>query len=268
MSETNESLLGGQQTDTGLLGGDVGNGGNANVVTDPKPGEGTKPWLEQVSAELRTNELLGGIENVNDLARKHIEQAGKMDQAIFKPGEGATEDDVKVYREQMGIPETAEGYEIQRPELPEGLPYDAEMEKAALEVFHKAGMSKEAAQMSMDFYNNMVIEAYKQMESDAEQARKDTKAELEKDWGDEMKPRVQKAERVMERFDKSDFKLRLEEKGLAYDPSTYRFLNEIAQVISEDVLMKPAEGGGTEGMDRTRDGTPMLKFKGMNDGVG
>jgi hypothetical protein len=265
MSEPTGSLLEGQQPDAGLLGGNV-DGGIKPDVTDPKPD--TKPWLEQVSAEHRTNELLGSVENVNDLTVKYIEQAGKLEGAIFKPGEDASDEVVKAYREKMGIPETAAGYEIQRPDLPEGLPYDEETEKAALEVFHKAGMSKESAQMAMDFYNNMVIEAYKQMETDAEQARKDTKAELEKDWGDEMKPRVQKAERVLERFDSSDFKLRLEEKGLAYDPATYRFLNEIAKVISEDVLMKPAEAGGDAGMDRTRDGTPMLKFKGMNDGVG
>jgi hypothetical protein len=275
MSETTGSLLDGQQTDpnAGLLGGNVDGGmNNTNVNnTDPKPGAGeTKPWLEQVSADIRTNELLGGIENVNDLAGKHIELAGKMDQAIFKPGEGATEEDVKAYREKMDIPETSEGYEIKRPDLPKGLPYDEDLEKAALEVFHKAGMNREAAQMAMDFYNNMVIEAYKQMETDAEQARLDTKAQLTKDWGDELKPRVQKAERVLERFDSSsgDFKLRLEEKGLAYDPATYRFLNEIAQSVSEDTLMKPAEQGADANMDRTRDGTPMLKFKGMNDGVG
>lgn len=266
--ETNGSLLDGQQTDAGLLGGEVGNGGNdTNVVTDPKPGEAAKPWLEQVSAEYRGNELLGGVENVNDLTGKYIETAGKLEHAIFKPGEDATADELKDYRTKMGIPEAPEGYEIKRPEnLPEGLPYDEALEASAKEVFHKAGMSGEAAQSVMDFYNNMVIEAYTQMETDAEQARVDTKAALEKDWGEEMKPNVQLAERVMEKFGSEDFKLRLEESGLIYDPAIYRTFVAIGKTMSEDSLMKSAEAGVSTGMERTRDGTPMLKFKDMPSG--
>jgi hypothetical protein len=263
MSETTGSLLEGQQPDAGLLGGNVDKG-MAPDVTDPKPD--TKPWLEQVSAELRTNDKLGEVENVNDLAGRFVEQAGKLEGAIFKPGEGASDEDVKAYQAAMGIPETSEGYKIERPELPDGLSYDEDLEKAALEVFHKAGMSQESAQMAMDFYNNMVVEAYKQMESDAEQARIDTKAQLEKDWGDEMKPRVKGAEQVIERFGSENFKLRLEEKGLTYDPEIYRTFDAIKQVISEDKLMPPAEGGGSGEMERTRDGTPHLTFKDMPKG--
>lgn len=261
MSEqTTESLLNDQQQgQQGGAGGTV-----TNDATDLKPAV----WQEQLSADLKGNDLLSGIDNVNDLGAKYIEQAGKLSNSIPKLGEGATEDDVKAHRDALGIPGEAKGYEFTHPEMPEGLDYDDQFEAAAKDIFHKAGITQEGGQVVIDFYNNMVIEAFNQMAADAETARVDTKAALEKDWGDNMKTRVEGAEAVINRFGSEDFKLRLEEKGLAYDPAVYRTFDAIKQVISEDKLMPPPEQGGNTGMDRTKDGGPQLDFSKTMDAAG
>jgi hypothetical protein len=263
MSDTSTESLLDDPTQGASTEGAGGNGSSG--ATDPKPAV----WQEQLSAELKGHELLSGIENVNDLGAKHVELAGKLDNAIFKPGEGAPEADVKAYREAMNIPSEAKGYEIQRPDMPDGLVYDDATEAAALEVLHKAGASQEIAQTAMDFFNNLVIEAYKDMAENAETARADTKAALEKDWGDAMKPNVQGAEQVVSKFGTEGFKLLLEENGLTYNPEVYRTFHAIRQVLSEDTLMPPAEGGGGDGqMERTTDGTPQLDYSKTMDANG
>jgi len=269
MSEPTGSLLEGQP-DAGLFGGDGGNGGNAAGVITPQPGASTpKPWLEQISAEFRTNPAIAEVNDVNDLTKRYIEQAGtltettgKLENAIFKPGEGATKADVKAFHKALGVPDSVDGYGIQRPDnMPEGLEYDEALEKGFLEAAHKAGMTTEHAQTALDFYNNMVIEAYKQLEEGIAQAKTDTKAELEKDWKDDMKANVQKAEKVLERFDKDGkFRDSLEKAGLLYDPAGYRMFHAIASVMSEDTLMASPEGGSPMGIERTKDGTPALDF--------
>ena len=102
---------------------------------------------------LKPTKEFDNIHNVFDMAKMtvnasrkisaHGEELKKATEGMIKiPGEGATPEEVVAYRQAQGVPETADGYELAIPEVPEE--EKAGFEEIAKEVkaaAHEAGVS-------------------------------------------------------------------------------------------------------------------------------
>jgi hypothetical protein len=64
----------------------------------------------------------------------------------------------------MNVPESAEGYEFDKPELPGGMSYNDNLENAYRAFCKENGVSKELANLGWNFVNNAGIAAFNQQE--------------------------------------------------------------------------------------------------------
>ena len=76
------------------------------------------------------------------------------------------------------IPEKPEGYEIQRPEMPEELAYDENFESALRNFAHERGWENKDVQDMTNFFHKAMVSAYNR----ANQAEKTMMAEAERDY--------------------------------------------------------------------------------------
>jgi len=127
----------------------------------------TNPLLELVGDDADTREWLGkqterakDVPSLAKLAREQDkmigEQAKKLGDAtkgmVRIPGKDATPEEIKAYKDTLGIPETPDGYEFKVPkDLPEGLPYDGERAKAFAAKAAELNLTKAQAQAVHDW---------------------------------------------------------------------------------------------------------------------
>ncbi len=79
-------------------------------------------------------------------------QASQLAKAIIPPGDKATPEEIKAYREKMGMGLSADDYTFELPkDLPEGLPYDGERAKSFAGLANDIGLSKTQAQKVHDW---------------------------------------------------------------------------------------------------------------------
>lgn len=102
---------------------------------DGDRGSGDPEWLSGLSEELRGEATFGRYATIDDMARAHLELRSKLSNGggdvLTPPAEG---EDITAWDgwTALGAPDSVEDVTIERPEMPDGLPYNEEREKAFL----------------------------------------------------------------------------------------------------------------------------------------
>lgn len=161
--------------------GSTADAGNAN------------PLLELVGDDAETREWLGkqterakDVKSLAKLAREQDkmigEQAKKLGTAIVVPGKDATPEEVKAYKDKMGILSDPAAVEFKAPkDLPEGLPYDGERAKTFAAKAVELGLTKTQAQAIHDWAAENAVGDFTKSKEQGDQQRVETaKAETEK----------------------------------------------------------------------------------------
>src|SRR5271169_2804449 len=125
---------------------------SAGAVVDVKPAtdtgksQGEKPGLPAWTAQLPkpvleklTAERVP-YKNLGELWTKFESLEQEVGNGIRVPGKDATDEQRASYRKAMGIPVNPEGYSLNRPQLPSGLPYDERLEKWFRNELFEAGV--------------------------------------------------------------------------------------------------------------------------------
>jgi hypothetical protein len=184
--------------------GDAGTTAGGDAGTAVAPAQTTPQsvsWMDGVPEDLRPRieKFTNAPNPVAALAKSYAEvesQASRlnsqMDRMVLIPDpEKAKAEDIKLYREKMGIPESIDGYGV---EMPEAEDAQARM-TGVLELMHKQGISKTQAEALLDHYDNMLSTL---AEEQAEQFKADAERQaeaLKKEWGDKFDVNVKLAER-------------------------------------------------------------------------
>lgn len=218
----------------------------------------TKPWLEQVEESLRTHESLSDVENVSDLTKRFIgvgdelkRAKGTLENSVELLGENPTDEERTAFYTRLGRPEKAEGYELKRPELPEGLPYDEALEQKFRDFAFATGIPAETAQKLYGLYTEHTLEAHNTA-VDATKALMKQEQDagmkvLTEKWGDETKKNIELAVRAIEKIGGEPFKKVLEETGFGDHPLFVEVFYNIATNIADDKMNLGAPGGGGKG---------------------
>lgn len=117
-------------------------------------------WTASLAPALRQIIEADGHKTPADLAKAYAELQRTIGaDKIALPKDGAWDD---AARERLGIPKEADGYKLKRPEnLPPGMTYDEDFERATLPVAHNLGLTPAQLQGLLDFYSAYAIDAYK-----------------------------------------------------------------------------------------------------------
>jgi hypothetical protein len=111
---------------------------------EEKPGEAEPAeWMKSFSGEKKDGELSHqewlakiGAKDVDDVVGRYreLEKAHRASGKVKVPGEGATEAEIKSYREAIGAPLEATGYEVGLPEGADGFELDTAMLEPMREI--------------------------------------------------------------------------------------------------------------------------------------
>lgn len=240
-------------------------------------------WLAQLPDDLKGNAALTPFATLGDFAKAHVANVGRiaeldgkvkesdgkvtdltkrLEGAVLVPGENATDAERAAFFGKIGRPETPDKYSIAKPaDLPEGIPYSAEGEKAFREQMHKLGVSDAHAKATWDWYWGMSkqgFEAHQKAESDkakADQTATETALNtLKGEWkGDDFKVNSELATRAFKKFAGDSIeanKLIAETKingvALGDHPVFLKLFHAIAKAVGDD-QMHPGGGGGQGG---------------------
>lgn len=154
--------------------------GGSQPVTPATP---TIDWKSQIPEEYKTEKEWETYKDLGGVLKSHINLVKRLGTSIKIPDKDAGPEEVAAFRAKLGVPESADKYDVKLPAPPEGKTVDDSLLKAMLPVFHKAGLSNAQAQEIADAYTKM--EAERSVLSEAAAARMDEEnlEEVRKLWG-------------------------------------------------------------------------------------
>lgn len=160
-------------------GGGDDKGGDPPAVAD---------WMKGFSADKAGDELSHqewlakiGAKDPNDVVARYrqLEKAHRESGKVKIPGENATDEEKAAFREAIGAPKEAAGYEVKMPEGAENFEIDASVIDPLKEIAHKHGIPKAGFEELANVFLGKALEDAKE-----EVARTDREAdEVRKAWG-------------------------------------------------------------------------------------
>ena len=226
-------------------GGDTGNQGQGGA------GAQDLGWRAGLPDDLKENEAFKTHKTVGDFAKTHLETVekskaleGKLEKAIFKPGDKGTDEEKATYRKALDVPEKADGYEFPKTE---GVENDPKMISWAQGVFYSVGLSKEQAKHIGGEWNKFLgvlsKEEEKQGEKERGEAEKVLKEELKTEEG--YKEGLALVSRLLGEVATPEELTWLQESKMGNNPTLVRLILRLAKKTGED-LSPP---GGKKGED-------------------
>lgn len=192
--------------------------------------------------------------NLSGLAKSYLNAQKLVGTAIQPFDEKTTAEQKRAVFTKFGCPEKVEGYDVAKPELPEGMEWDEELVKNTAQYAHDNGISKTVFEGLFKMNNERRMAQFKQMAETAKAEQDKTfetaTNELKGRWGSEYDGNVEKANRFYnlpgdDKVNKAFVDL-LESKGIQNHPATAEFMCEAYKLVKEDDIP-----GGTEGAGKT-----------------
>ena len=214
-------------------------------------------WREQLPADLKTNEAFTSFDSLGDFGKGYLDVSGKLkesegkvkshegeittlkgklENSIAKLPDDASEEERKVYYEELGVPQDASEYEF--PEG-DGIKHDEKTVKWARDTFHAAHLTKDQAkvigQQWDQFIGGLVKADVEAIQKANEKADTQMKAEL----GTAYEGRVELAKRFLRKHLKDDAELNsilmdVPKQPLATDARFIRMILKFAAATGED----------------------------------
>lgn len=152
----------------------------------------------------------------------------------------------------LGVPDKAEGYQVKRPQMPEGMSYDEELEKALIPAAHKFRLPQIALQGLIDEFSAFQVKRQKEFTTMQTSNKQAMNAELDRAWGAAREAQENKAKGAYQRLAQG---MKLNEKlladGLSFmmgDANVMKFFAGLDGLIGEDgALLGGGAGGGGDG---------------------
>lgn len=197
--------------------------------------------------------------NFSSIVKSYLNKDKLLGTAIQPLPEKPTEEQIKAYRAKVGCPETREGYEVVKPNLPDGMDFDEELLVKCSQYAHDnhipkgifEGLSKLVVDGQMETFKK-VTEANAKIEvENAEVARKEKDKAIETasnklkgEWGANHDGNLEMANRFYDLPGNDEvnkaFTDLMAEKGINSHPVVVKFFHEAYKLVKEDT----APGGG------------------------
>lgn len=219
-------------------------------------------WRAQLSDDLKGNETFTPFKTVSEFAKAHLETAGKVadlegkvKDALFVPGDNATDEERSAFFAKLGRPEKAEDYVIAEMDV-HGITDEKAREaikaRATEDIAwfrglaHKLGMSKVVAETLFGEYAKRNAEYFALMEGQRQKAMDDAMETLKKDpeWaGENFTKNLVVVNKAMEAFGSPELKQVFDASGLGNNAAFINFFYKVGKAMGEDKLVGGGPGG-------------------------
>jgi hypothetical protein len=171
--------------------------------------------------------------------------------ALARPPQDAPKEVWDQFYKELGRPESAEGYTLEKPEIPSGMRYDDEMEKWFRGVALARNLSNDAAKGIFADWNKAQAEANARAFAARQKEATDAMTALKTEWGDKFADNWEGMRQAYLQFVPGGEKGRLFQKiqaqKLDNDPDFLKMFRNIYTKIGPAKTVVPTEaGGGTE----------------------
>lgn len=220
--------------------------------------DGGKPaWMSQLPDDYKVNETLSQFKTIGDLGSKFLEIDGqtkqfdeKLAKYIPKLGENATEQEILTFRQAMGIPAKPEDYKLERPTLPEGVPYDEGMEKTFRDTAINLNMTPQQVQGIYKMFNDYELNLHNEATKFIAENREKSVNALKDIWkGDDFVKNTEETKRafretlkvinIPESLGGAEAVIKeFDESGFGDHPAMIYFFNNLYQKISDDKFIR------------------------------
>jgi hypothetical protein len=189
-------------------------------------------------AELRDAPALRNYASFEGMARSLVEAQRMVGKRIAD----ASPDELGRFYDRHGRPEKPDGYSFGEAPGPDASP--SELETAARQWFHQAGLSQHQAAALHEQWSSFMGERQADAQNRSAESQQAAERELRGEWGGAYGQRLRAAARAARDFGGEPLLALLEETRLGDDPRVIRAFARIAARIGEDGL---AGGEGGEG---------------------
>ena len=247
------------KTQDTTAGEQTGNEATASLATAAAQGQEEAGSWDDLPDDIRPA-IETKFKTKGDLAKSYLELQKKL--GVW-PGENASEEDKAQFFARIGRPETADAYEIDFSEVPDGfIDKDkaiADIKKSAYEAGLSAVQAKKLAAST--------AATLKQQVAALADARKTADTELRKEWGEHYDDNLALVGKVVNEYGGDGIVHFLDKTGAGNNPDFIQMMAKLGQALSEDTLVGGSQGGDESGNGRDEGlldypNTPELQGKG------
>lgn len=209
-------------------------GGAESRTLDGRPD--LPAWLGAVPEELTT--AARKFKDPEAMLRSYVSLEQKMGRSVELPNKDAGPEEIERFYSCLGRPETPDGYDVRRPDLPDALApteADAAREKSFLTAMHKSGATPAAVQAAFDWYYDQARALLESGRAAAEEESQAREAELRRVWGRDYERNNGLAKRALREFAGPAGADRL--SALMGQAEVLRIFAKIGQRIGEDAMV-------------------------------
>lgn len=167
----------------------------------------------------------------------------KMGTMVSIPGDDASEEVKREFHTRMGCPEKATDYKVTRPDMPKGMDYSEELEKAFREFAHGKGHNQATMKDNFDFYHKMIIGMHNQQTEDGKKAITEGMEALKTKWKDDNEKNHEIVKRGFKKYGTEEFAKMMEETEIGSHPAMVDFVFRILQ-LDKDLMEADYVPGG------------------------
>jgi hypothetical protein len=217
----------------GSAGGEGGSGAGAGAG-----GGAATPWNSNLDVDLKEHPSVTKAKTLNDFVKSSLERDKLIGRkGIILPVEGSSEAEINQFYNELGRPETVEGYKADDIKPPEGVKIDETVRASFLSEAHKLGLTQKQVSGLMAW--QLKGEGVRSKASVDERTALLHKVEtdLRSEYGVAYDANISKANKVVDAFADENAREGLSE-ALGHDPRMIRMMVNIANAMGEDSLGK------------------------------
>lgn len=199
-------------------------------------------WRETIPEDIRNDASLKDIKDITSLAKSYVNAQKLIGSKISIPQEGDETAWNDIYTK-LGRPESPEKYQIKRPNIPDGMVYNEDLEKKFLPIAHKIGLNNRQVDALIAWQTDVMKEESEQYKQDM----KDAEERLKKEWGNDYNNKISIAQRVVKDYANQEVVDFLEKTRLGNNPAFIKFIYEIGSALVEEGAA-PKGGAGAGGI--------------------
>ncbi len=216
-----------------------GNPGNPGGEGQTAAGQAAN-WREMIPAELAQDPSIANIKDLPSLVKSYISAQSMVgaEKIALPSGKNDTPEYWNQIYDKLGRPKDPEGYQFDKPPLPDGLAYNDGLEKSFKKACHELGILPKQAQGLFKFYNDFVLESYKAASEASERAYEEGEKKVREIFGSKADEAILGANRVLKTFGGSPEEVAAVAERYGNDPLIVAMLARIERGLREDALVR------------------------------
>jgi hypothetical protein len=184
------------------------------------------------------------FKDVNSVFKSYDSLVTKMGSSISIPKEDAPKEEWEKFHQKLGRPESADKYEFQVPEYPNGIKPDENVLKGVKDILYQAGVPAKQAKQIAESYFNMEKGLVEKAIADNDKALKEAEASMKKEWGADYDSRLQSVNGFAERFADDNDKEAIKKYG--NDPAFIKMMYNLSKKVGEDTNTNKGGDGASQ----------------------